>query len=390
MKNPAKEVYRAVVPDYEDLWERGDAKFEKVEVDNKRYENVPFFNTEITDSEVAQIGNVHSVGGARIGGFEAYSVRTSDGVDRTARVYTPDDPYRSDSDLVVHADTAWLTTITGHNHHVMSEIMQKTGLPVVIVGAEHGTNGLGFPADALRLPRTIKRSTKISLAKSAECSQLITGHLLDEYDLPRDIINIGESRGAMLAPGHYPYAEAHGNRIVYADTTAPCMPDKLLSDWSDVARLATWPSREMLGAIIVGLEAKSQQVLSRQLGTVALNPNFNVSNLIGVGPALFSGEAGQFTKWVPRQAGIHIATFDNDTLSRPDRWKELYKDHPNVSIITLRGSHITLAHGDVLRHIVERINKFKEEYAHAEGDLAEINWNNVHLKDDDAHHSVAA
>lgn len=390
MKNPIQKVYEAVVPNHEDLWNRGGAQIEKIAVDDGRYEDVPFFYPEITDSEMAKNGSVFSIEGLRVGGFEAYSVQTSDGVDRTARVYTPDDIYRSRDDLVVHADTAWFTTITGHNHHVMSEIMQRTGLPVVIVGGEHGTNGLGYPADALRLPRTILQSTKISLAKSAESSQLITGHLLDEYSLSRNIINVGESRGAMLAPGHFPYAEAHGNRIVYTDTTAPCVPDRLLSRSGDIMRLAGWPSREVLGTLAIGLESKRQQVLGRQLGTVALNPNFNISNLIGVGPALFSGEAGEFTKWVPRQAGIHIATFDNDTVSRPDRWKELYKDHPNVSIITLHGTHMTLAHSDVLRHIVDRINKFKDEYAYTQGDLANINWNNVHLKDDDLHKSVAA
>lgn len=357
MERSIKQVYEVVAPDPETLWERGGAEMRKVEIDEGRYEDVPFFDLEITSMKPRDFDLAIDNTGKVVGDYESFSVITSDGIDRTARLYIPRDKYARD-DEILHADTAWMTTITGHNDYAASTFVGSTGRPMVVVGAEHGTNRSSCLNEFTRVPETFQRSKTISLAKSAQTSQLITSALRDRYGLSNQIVKTGESRGAMLTPGHYPYAEYYGNEIVYADVTAPCVPEKLLSHRADWLRLARWPGSELIGTIAVGLSLTKKKALQRQMGTVTLNPNFLVSNLTGVGPALFSGEAGHFTQWLPHEAPLYVSTFKNDTVSRPEVWRELYAEHENVYIREHRsGTHMTLANDEVLASKARRINQ---------------------------------
>ncbi|MEP6710208.1 MAG: hypothetical protein ABJA64_00625, partial [Candidatus Saccharibacteria bacterium] len=141
------------------------------------------------------------------------------------------------------------------------------------------------------------------------------------------------------------------------DITAPCLPEKLLGERADWLRLARWPGAEALGLIALGLEIAKEKALKRHMGTVALNPNFLISNFVGVGPALFSGEAGRFASWVPENAAMYISTFKNDTVSRPDVWRKLYQNHPNVYIREHKhGTHMTLANDKVINSKTTRTN----------------------------------
>lgn len=87
-------------------------------------------------------------------------------------------------------------------------------------------------------------------------------------------------------------------------------------------------------------------------------------------------------------SAVHHVTFDHDAASRPHRFRELYKEHPNVANITLTGSHATLAHADTLRHLIERIDRFACEYKRAKKHLSQMDWKLVHLKDDDRYRSM--
>jgi hypothetical protein len=367
VKNPAKKAYEIIAPLPEDLWERGGATMRKIEMDDGRHEEVPFFDSleglSWSDFEESKVGKIIDHKGQDIGEHYSYNVTTADGIDRTARIYIPRDGKRSYTDLYIHADTAWLTTITGHNDYAASSFVSRTGLPMVIVGAEHGTNKHPYPRELGRVATTFRNSPTISLAKSAQSSQLITTVLQEKFDLPNKMIKTGESRGAMLAAGHFPYAKEYENTIPYVDITAPCIPERLLSEREDWMRLAKWPKSEILGTIALGLELAEKKILKRHMGTVALNPNFLLSNFTGVGPALFSGEAGRFAAWVPADivsSALYISTFKNDTVSRPDVWRQKYKDHENVYIREHpNGSHMTLAHDEVLDTKAVRINMFQ-------------------------------
>ena len=96
-----------------------------------------------------------------------------------------------------------------------------------------------------------------------------------------------------------------------------------------------------------------------------------------------TGEAGEFRKWMKRDTAIHVVTFGNDTVSRPEVWKEYYSEFPNIAIITLHGTHMTLAHPETLRHLIDRVNKFTAESHTKNNVISMVDWKKVHLKDDD-------
>jgi len=269
---------------------------------------------------------------------------------------------------------------------------------MIVIGAEHGTNQNHYPQELLRIPETLLRSQTISLAKSAQSGQLISASLAKKFDLPSVMIATGESRGAMVAPGQLPYAEEYETTIPYMDITAPCVPRRLLSERADWLRLARWPTSEVLGTVALGLSLAEQKTLKRKMGTVAFNPNFLVSNLTGVRRSLFSGEAGEFTKWVPRdiaKVALYMSTFKNDTVSRPDVWADLYAEHENVFIREhTHGSHLTLANDDVLHSKAVRINKVQELYGsqggiQTIGDFADVINTRRHGETDFVYQMVA-
>lgn len=357
MKHPAEYLQQKLAPHHEELWERGGADVQKVEIDEGRYEDVPFFDLEIASFESRNTGLAINNKDQVVGDYESFSITTSDGIDRTARLYLPRDS-RAQADEVIHADTAWTTTIKGHNDYAASTFVGSTGRPMIFVGAEHGTNKTTHLKEFGRIGETFERSKTISLAKSAQSSQLITAAIRDRFGLSNQLVKTGESRGAMLAPGHYPYAQHYGNEILYSDITAPCIPERMFEDKHDVMRLLQWPSAEAIGMLALGAALIKTRALKRQMGTVTLNPNFMVSNFVGVGPALFSGEGGNFTRWLPKDAPLYVSTFKNDMVSRPDVWKKLYANHDNVYIRTHpSGTHMTLANDEVLASKARRINE---------------------------------
>lgn len=376
MPNLLKPVHNLVAPSPETLWARGGGMMRTVEIGNGRHIDVPFFDVGFEDKDVTELkpGRIIDHNVEDIGEYYGLRIQTPDGIDRAARYYRLDDERRSDSDMYIHIDTAWMTPITGHNDYVASRLASLTGLDVVVVGAEHSTNKHPYPWELLRLGKTAMNATGISLAKSAQSSQAISAYIRGKYGLSSNMITTGESRGSMLAPAQYPYANEYENNILYSDTTAPCVPERLFTNKEDSLRLAAWLGYEAVGGLILGAEILGQQAMKRRLGTVALNPNFITSNLIGVGPALFSGEFGVFAEWVPEDAAMFYSTFKNDLFTKPDVLKRLYAEHPNVYIRTHRsGTHATLANDHVIDAKAMRINAFGDLY---------IAKNNDYTRDD--------
>ena len=372
---------RLIAPDPEELWLRGGAEIRTTEIDPGRYENVPFFNLEIMKCGTKYAEPMLNELGHNIGNQITRTYVTSDGIDRATRLYLPDD---KSEDYIVTMTTPWWTSIDGLNHTNAEAISRELGVAVALIGAEHSSRRFSFPLDGLRMSSTARRATAISLAKTAQSGQLIVADMCDEYGLPRVLVKTGESRGGMETDGEYPYASGYDLSIAYQDTTAKCLADQVFSEDSCTDELIQLPGSELVGAAYVTIEVIKKQATKRFLGTVSCNPNFIISSTIGVGPALASGETGRFTKWLPKYTAGHQVTFLNDRASRPNRQRELYIDYPNMALITLRGSHATLANPDTRRHLISRIGNFAGEYALCKGDVSQINWLNVHLKDDDS------
>lgn len=274
MKKILEGVKNVIAPAPETLWERGDATMRLVEIDPGRYEEVPFY-----DIEIAHHGQEHEEpmldeNEQDIGKKITQTIVTSDGIDRATRVFLPHD---RQNDFIVQLTTPWLTSIDGHNSEGVAEtISRELGVAVVLIGAEHSARKHRFPLDIMRLGHTIVQSHGISLAKTAQSCQLITADLCKRHGLSRNIVKTGESRGGMEADGEYVYADLYGNKIVYQDTTAKCLPDRVFSEGSETDKLIHFPGSELVGVAYVTAKVVKERAAKKYLGTLMYQPKFLV------------------------------------------------------------------------------------------------------------------
>lgn len=380
MKQLLVNAFEQFVPSPQELWQRGDASIENIEIEPGHFEEVPFFNLEISKIKLSRIDDLKlsRLGRARRIGREIIAqVELSDGIERLVRLIKLDDSYRSGADFTVTDGTAWTTTINGYTHDRARRIARQAGVEVVQIGAEHSGSVIPFGFDGLRLAQTIHDARTISLAKAAQAEQLIISQLTKDYDLSADQYVIGDSRSSMKTPGQFPYADFYGNQIIHMDTKAPCVPEKLAA--GDASRFIHWLGKEALGGSGVVLKLASEGKLPTLVGTVSANPNFIISSLLGAAPALASGEAGQLVNWVPRYAHGHIVVYGNDGLSLGDKWHEAWQDHPNVHVKTVPGkTHANLLDSRAHREQIDRINRFSQQLVLRSGDLSQIDWRQVY------------
>lgn len=379
-------VKNAIAPAPETLWDRGGAEMRIIEIDPGHFEEVPFFDLEITHRGTPRSEPMLDELDREIGEKITRTYVTSDGIDRATRVFLPE---ARDDMFIVQMTTPLTTSIDGHNTNGVAEtIARELGVAVILIGAEHSARRFKFPFDVVRVPSTIKQARTISIAKTAQSGQLITSDICAEYGLPKKIVKTGESRAAMETDAEYAYSSMYGLEIVYQDKTAECLPDRVFSEGSETEKLVEFPGAELVGAGFVTVRVIKEQKVGNFLGTITANPNFWASVIVGHSPSLATGEPGLTIKWLPRMSAGHHVTFNHDVASRPHRFRELYADpelpHPLIATITLEGSHATLTHTETLRHLIDRVGAFGVEFALASGDLSKVNWNNVHLKDDDS------
>ena len=375
--NAFEKVYGSLLRSSEELWDAGGA----VSVDGN---GVPDFDLEIIENKLVHEKAFRTHHRRTVGREAVRRLVTSDGIDRLVRVLDVDEP--TGGEFVVTDGTAWTTTIDGYAGDRAKAIAAESRVPVIQVGSEHSSRRLGL-ADGLRLPKTILEARGISLAKTAQSEQLIIGQLMDQYDLPHRQYAIGDSRGSMKTPGQFAYAERYGSEIAHFDVKAPCVPEKL--ELKDMPRFARWLQVEALGGVAVIAELARQGELGTLVGTTSINPNFIASSLIGIMPALASGEAGSMVDWVPREAHGHVVVYEKDGMSLSEQWDERWQDHQDVYI-----HHVgNKSHAHLLQqraHLAQRarIQRFGREFIRTGGDVDLMDWDGIYGHQ--SHDAVAA
>ncbi len=255
------------------------------------------------------------------------------------------------TDIPAIQTSAWVTSSRGHNEHTLRRFVEN-GLPFIFVGPE----GSYRPDGKYPIPKE-----GISLASSAAAVLNFTTEIASGYHYTLDQkkrILIGESRGAMAGMGMLALDELFGQDIVFADLTAPCFPRK--AELKDLLGLS--------GHLIS--EPKSILKLAGKLGlsrlihypsTIDPHP-YSIAHQIGMGPALFSGEAGDLARLITNDKIIHITCFDDDFASMPKVWREIFANHKNVRITPLEGSHLTIADPETLDYILARNHAFRNAH----------------------------
>ena len=254
-------------------------------------------------------------------------------------------PENQQSSLPIIGTSAWFTSTEGHNERVMRNFM-RAGNYTVFLGSE----------GSYRPEYNLDPNTPITLSDSAAAVLNFAYHScreLDDDDHNIDIIDrllVGESRGGMVGMGIIALAEEFNQNIIMADLTAPCLPRKM--KLADIRNLSSQILSEPKEIIRLG----GNLALSRLVHypeTLDLSPTSLKYQLL-IGPALFSGEAGELARHIDKEQLLHITVFENDFASMPDVWREIFADFPNVRITPLPGSHLTLADLETLQFIIAR------------------------------------
>lgn len=336
-------AFNSVFPTAEELWELGGATYE---------DDIPFFDLEIDGQPVEYATRDLHVKDRfkrkRIGRSTLLGYHLSDGTDRLVSVRTLDDEHRSDADFITTTSTAWTTTVGGYAGRRDERIARNIGVQTVTIGAEGSTN------ERLLKPGVLGA---ISLAKAAQSEQLILADVSERFDLSNRHYAIGDSRGAMIKPGHSLYAPMYGNEVLFTDIKAPCVPDRLQLE--DLPKVALWATVEAMGAIGVASSLAKDHDLGLLAGTFDFHPRAVPTALAGVMPALMSGEAGRLAELAPDDMQGHVVLYGHDILSSVHRWHEIYSSKPGMKLKDVpRGSHAHLLNRIQLQ--LDRVTRAEE------------------------------
>lgn len=342
-------AFNSAFPTAEELWEHGDAKMK---------DGVPYFDIDF-DTDTDNKPTEYATHGLyvkdrfrrkRVGQSMLLGYQLNDGTDRLVRVRTLDDRYRSDADFIATTSTAWTTTVGGYAGRRDDRIAKNIGIQTVTIGAEGSTN-----------ERFVNPSVLggISLAKAAQSEQFILADISERFDLPTRHYAMGDSRGAMIKPGHSIYAPTYGNEVLYTDIKAPCVPDKLNPE--DLPKVALWAAVEAMGAAAVATSLLKDGDIGLLMGTFDFHPRSFPTSIAGIMPVLMSGEAGKLAEMAPSDMRGHVVLYGHDLLSSVHRWHEIYSSKPDMKLKDVpHGSHA---------HLLTRIQLQLDRVSRAEESL---------------------
>jgi len=320
-------AYNTVFPTPQQLWERNDVSYDG---------DIPVFDIDVDGAPkeygVRPLYRKDRFKRTKVGSAVLLGYTTSDGTERLVSVRTLDDAYRSDADMLATTSTAWTTTVHGYVGRRDRRIALETGIQTVSIGAEGSTNEQFMGSEQRRL---------VSLAKTAQSEQAILADVSRCFGLPTNHYGLGDSRGAMIKPGHAVYAPMYGNEMLFTDIKAPCVPEKLGP--KDTPKIVAWLGVEALGGASVGISLAKENDLGLLLGTFDADLRALPTSFGAIMPALMSGEAGRLVELAPDDMHGHVVLYGHDILSPADRWNELYASKPDMALKNVpRGSHAHL------------------------------------------------
>lgn len=310
-----------------------------------------FLNNNVTykelieQSQITEIEEIKKPESTRDGEIRRVGFRTEAGYAYSSLIGVPFNPT---NEIPVMFTSAWLTSTEGHNEHTARNLM-RLGNMVMLVGAEGSWHNAGH------------RFTKpnISLSGSAAAMLNFTDYISHEYKYIIDRhkrLLIGESRGAMVGMGALALDKYFNQEIKFADLTAPCFPRKFK------ARDSLLLASQVLQEPVSTFKFINRLTLSKLIhspSTLDLNL-YSFGHQVAIGPALFSGEAGEMASKIDKDKMIHITCFNNDKASMLKHWKRIFKDYSNVHIVPLEGGHLSLADPETLAYILGRNTAFQE------------------------------
>lgn len=373
-------VLDKVAPHPTELWERGGATIETQSIDGRSVDVPIFYKSHLKPFEDGVFEEIHYKG-EHIGSRVHYRIEMSTGISRDVVVYLPLPEKLEQASVTIHMDTPWMTGAEGHNDKIAEAFMQHTGQPVIMVGPENMNQHKSGLYVVKNLAKVATEASQVSLALAGQDSMQIVAALCGQLGLPRKLIQVGESRAAMMAGAKQPHEAELGLETVYNDITDPCISENIRNDLSNVVRLPLFVPIEAMNLLPVGVDLARRGSLHREKGTVPMSARYMAAAILGTGPAIFSGEAGEFPAFLSKSDAVHLVNFQYNHVAHHEKWREKYA-HTQFAGVNLKGAHLGLAYSSVQRHVIERINRYIEELNAKGGDSNVVDFKRVHLTDD--------
>lgn len=375
-----------ILPTPDILRSRGEISTDVVEIEDRHFELLTRFDSLVVDSHeiLDKRSDIKDELDRVVGTRYWYDVMTADGVDRGTTAYVPDESIASDYPFSLLIDLPYLTGLEGHNDRIAEIFMKELGITVVLVGPEFSAAEPKLIGAEMKLGKVACLSTATSVSKLGEASAFIYEHLQKEYphlNLSSNVVGAGESRGAIIEEIRKLYLSLLGLNPLYSDITDPVISEQALTSAKNTLKLLRWPIREGLGALAVGAALFKKGDLHRELDTLPADVRQMIGALVGSGPALLSGEEGEFHNYTALVYPQHIVNFRSNTIADTNLRRNKYKHHSLTDIVELNGCHIGLGYPSVQRHVVDRAHGLGSEMIAADGNVKRVNWNKVHMKD---------
>lgn len=269
------------------------------------------------------------------------------------------------SDTAIVFTTAWLTSTKGHNRYNMMRMM-KIGYPTIMIGPEgEETN------HNISLAKRVELAATTSLFKISHDMNRVLDEVMPDLNVRQDeIITLGESRGAMEAPGFNVAQYTPNRRAVYGDHTSPCFarPPHLSELPGGLVQLTK--EVKALGSLALQLPFQSRG--RHYSGTVHKNLEYYLKEPFKV-PQIMSGQAGTLARAAREDTPLHIRVFTGDNWSQKDEWKDIYDGRDHVNVEAVHGLHLNIADAETLDNITLRLNTLTETRG-LDGDFKAIDF----------------
>lgn len=181
----------------------------------------------------------------------------------------------------------------------------------------------------------------IPLSKSAynmHLSLADTSHF-DTYN-PKDVVLLGDSRGAMIGFGFAAYAKQFDVKIRGGQLVDPCVAHPI--GLEDVKHIPEYAQHLLEG-----------YSLFRQVGRLTLTQIIRYSKTLRpevrfmlqqarIGQPIFSGEAGNLGRAIPKNQELDVLLFTKSTANHAANWREMFKNS-SIRLEERSGTHLSIA-----------------------------------------------
>jgi hypothetical protein len=237
----------------------------------------------------------------------------NDGTRYDVRSYEPSHP----KDILVSYTTPWVTDLDGFNNLVGIGLARR-GMHAVAISPQRGR--------VCELPQQLRRASLWHDAHAQHAALDWVEATKNPQTKPRQLLNIGYSRGAMIGLGVHALAASYDRAVLFGDFTDPCLEHRPEFKDISVAEADQYIGHEIV-ELAKGLTHYRPKQLSGLLSPSLARPSFWTQQ-IAVTKAIFEGTAGQFVAFLPADTAANVTLYDHSVLNHAKDWQHDLEDFP--------------------------------------------------------------